>query len=39
MTKIALIAGANEGIGYELARQLAEQDITAIIGARDEERG
>ncbi|GAA3235244.1 SDR family oxidoreductase [Nonomuraea helvata] len=39
MTKIALITGANKGIGYEIARLLGEQGVTAIVGARDEERG
>ncbi|SDH54261.1 SDR family oxidoreductase [Nonomuraea jiangxiensis] len=39
MTKIALITGANKGIGYEIARLLARQGVTAIVGARDEERG
>ncbi|MEV0389817.1 SDR family oxidoreductase [Nonomuraea sp. NPDC050643] len=39
MTKIALITGANKGIGHEIARLLAGQGVTAIVGARDEERG
>ncbi|GGP15221.1 SDR family oxidoreductase [Nonomuraea glycinis] len=39
MTTTALITGANKGIGYETARQLGERGITAIVGARDEERG
>ncbi|MFC5829462.1 SDR family oxidoreductase [Nonomuraea insulae] len=39
MTKIALITGANKGIGYEIARLLAGQGVTTIVGARDEERG
>jgi NAD(P)-dependent dehydrogenase (short-subunit alcohol dehydrogenase family) len=37
--KIALITGANKGIGFETARQLAHRDITVIIGARDQEKG
>ncbi|MEU8318569.1 SDR family oxidoreductase [Nonomuraea sp. NPDC048881] len=39
MTTTALITGANKGIGHEIARLLAERGITAIVGARDEERG
>lgn len=38
-TKIALITGANKGIGLEIARQLGTQGITVLIGARDEKRG
>jgi NAD(P)-dependent dehydrogenase (short-subunit alcohol dehydrogenase family) len=37
--KIALVTGANKGIGYETARRLASQDITVLLGARDERRG
>jgi len=36
---IALITGANKGIGYETARQLTELGHTVYIGARDPERG
>lgn len=37
--KVALITGANKGIGLEIARQLGMQGITVLIGARDEKRG
>jgi NAD(P)-dependent dehydrogenase (short-subunit alcohol dehydrogenase family) len=39
MTKIALITGANKGIGLETARQLAQQGIHVLIGARDATNG
>ena len=34
--KIALITGANKGIGFETARQLGAQGMTVLVGARDE---
>ncbi|MGI8408676.1 MAG: SDR family oxidoreductase [Pyrinomonadaceae bacterium] len=37
--KIALVTGANKGIGFETAKQLARQGITVLLGARDETRG
>ena len=37
--KVALITGANKGIGLEISRQLGVQGIIVLIGARDEERG
>jgi NAD(P)-dependent dehydrogenase (short-subunit alcohol dehydrogenase family) len=37
--KLALITGANKGIGLEMARQLAGQGTTILLGARDQARG
>lgn len=37
--KVALITGANKGIGFETARQLGAQGVTILVGARDEQRG
>ena len=38
-TKIALITGANKGIGFETALQLGARGMTVLIGARDVELG
>lgn len=38
-TEIALITGANKGIGFATARQLGERGMTVLVGARDAERG
>jgi NAD(P)-dependent dehydrogenase (short-subunit alcohol dehydrogenase family) len=37
--RIALITGSNRGIGLEIARQLAAEEIAVIIGARDPAKG
>ena len=37
--KIALITGANKGIGLETARQFGARGFTVLAGARDQERG
>src|ERR1700691_348188 len=36
---IALISGANKGIGFEIARGLGAKKIQVLVGARDESRG
>ena len=33
--RVALVSGANRGIGREVARQLAERGLTVMVGARD----
>ncbi len=37
--KIALVTGANKGIGKEISRQLAMQGVRVIMAARDSARG
>ena len=37
--RIALVTGANKGLGFETSRQLAAQGITVLMGARSAEKG
>ncbi len=37
--KVALITGANKGIGFEVARQIANAGWTVLAAARNEELG
>ena len=39
MTKVALITGANRGLGFETARQLGRSGVRTIVGARDPANG
>ena len=36
---VALVTGANKGIGFEIARQLAAHEFHVFVGARDAQRG
>jgi NAD(P)-dependent dehydrogenase (short-subunit alcohol dehydrogenase family) len=37
--KIALITGANKGLGFEMARQLGQAGNTVVLAARDPQKG
>jgi hypothetical protein len=37
--RIALIPGANKGVGFEIARQLGKSGMRVLLGARDETLG
>lgn len=37
--RIAVVTGANKGIGFEICRQLASNGVTVILTSRDENRG
>jgi NAD(P)-dependent dehydrogenase (short-subunit alcohol dehydrogenase family) len=37
--RVAVVTGANKGIGLEIARQLAREGMRVFLGARDEARG
>ncbi|MDT0612674.1 SDR family oxidoreductase [Streptomyces lancefieldiae] len=37
--RVALVTGANKGLGREIARQLGARGVTVLLGARDAQRG
>ena len=37
--RIALITGANQGVGKQVAKELAEHGVTVLVGSRDLRRG
>ena len=37
--RVALVTGANQGIGLQIARDLAAADLAVLVGSRDLERG
>lgn len=39
MKKVALITGANKGLGFQTAKELGQKGIKVLVGARNEDRG
>lgn len=39
MGKVAVVTGSNKGIGYEICKQLASNDVEVILTSRNEENG
>jgi NAD(P)-dependent dehydrogenase (short-subunit alcohol dehydrogenase family) len=37
--RVALITGANKGLGFEMARQLGQAGVTVVMAARDPQKG
>lgn len=38
-TRIALVTGANQGVGLQVAKELVAKGVTVLVGSRDLERG
>ena len=37
--RVALVTGANQGVGLQVAKELVANGVTALVGSRDFERG
>jgi NAD(P)-dependent dehydrogenase (short-subunit alcohol dehydrogenase family) len=37
--RIALVTGANQGVGFQVAKELGADGVTVLVGSRDLERG
>jgi NAD(P)-dependent dehydrogenase (short-subunit alcohol dehydrogenase family) len=37
--RVALVTGANQGIGFQVAKELVAQGLTVLVGSRNHERG
>ena len=39
LKRIALVTGANQGVGFQVAKELAEDGVTVLVGSRNFRRG
>ena len=39
VTRIALVTGANQGLGFQVAKELVANGVTVYVGSRNLERG
>jgi NAD(P)-dependent dehydrogenase (short-subunit alcohol dehydrogenase family) len=37
--RVALVTGANQGIGFQIAKDLVSHGFTVLVGSRNPERG
>jgi NAD(P)-dependent dehydrogenase (short-subunit alcohol dehydrogenase family) len=37
--RIALVTGANQGVGFQVAKELVANGLTVLVGSRNVERG
>ena len=37
--RLALVTGANQGVGFQVAKELATSGLTVLVGSRDLARG
>jgi NAD(P)-dependent dehydrogenase (short-subunit alcohol dehydrogenase family) len=37
--RVALVTGANQGVGFQVAKELVAKGLTVLVGSRNFERG
>ena len=37
--RVAMVTGANQGVGFQVAKELVENGLTVLVGSRNFERG
>ena len=37
--RVAMVTGANQGVGFQVAKELVANGLTVLVGSRNSERG